>query len=299
MNERSLVYFTLLSQAACGALVGLAGVQALGSTDVLGPLSFIAVGLLLLVAAMTSTLHLGAPRHAPYALLNWRNSWLSREIVMLGVTGGLVALGATIGLVSTPEASHVTRTAIGFLAAAAGVVLVLTMIRLYSVRTIPEWSPPTTAARFAGTSLRLGGIVAGVLVAIATWPEAPGAAPALWIAFMLAMGLGLGVVLHRQRGSKPVRHGANPGALLARGVPLPDDNAFLARLALGAGLAVLGVVALIAMLPQVALLLLAVGGVITTSAELGLRERFYALAPLQGRVAARTRRLSRPDPAGR
>ena len=93
MNERSLVLFTLLSQAACGALVGLVGIQILGSADVLGPVSFMAVGLLLLAAAIIATLHLGAPRHAPYAVLNWRNSWLSREILMLGVTGSLVGRG--------------------------------------------------------------------------------------------------------------------------------------------------------------------------------------------------------------
>ena len=60
MGERSLVAFTLLVQTACGALVGLAGVQLLGSSDVLGPLSFVVLGLLLLVAAVASTLHLGA-----------------------------------------------------------------------------------------------------------------------------------------------------------------------------------------------------------------------------------------------
>ena len=297
MNERPLVLFTLLSQTACGALVGLAGVQTLGSADVLGPLSFIAVGLLLLVAAIISTLHLGVPRHAPYALLNWRSSWLSREILMLGVTGGLVALGTILGLVMTPEASLGTRTAIGSLAAAAGMLLVATMFRLYSVRTIPEWHPQTTAERFEGTTLRLGGIVAGVLVAIAAWSTTVPVTPALVIAGMLAAGLGLEVVLRRQQAPTPAPAGANPGALLARGVSPPDDHASLVRLVGGVGVAALGVVALLVGLPQLALLLYVVGGVFTTSAELDLRERFYALAPLQGRMASRTRRPIRLDSA--
>lgn len=297
MNERSLVLFTLLSQAACGALVGLVGIQILGSADVLGPVSFMAVGLLLLAAAIISTLHLGAPRHAPYAVLNWRNSWLSREILMLGVTGSLVAVGALISLVSTPEVSLGTRTAIGSLAALAGVLLLVTMVRLYSVRTIPEWRPRTTALRFGGTSLRLGGIVTGLLVAIAAWSDTAVGTPAIWIAVMLALGLGLEVVLHRQPVSRPAPDGADPGALLARGVSLPDDDSSLMWLAGGVGVAALGVVALVLESPLVALVLFVVGGVIAASAELDLRERFYALAPLQGRVAARTGRPSRLDSA--
>ena len=154
MGERSLVAFTLLVQTACGALIGLAGVQLLGPNDVLGPLSFVVVGLLLLVAAVVSTLHLGAPRHALNAARNLRESWLSREIVCLGLTGGLVALGAAVALFAEPEATLGTRTLIAILAVAAGSALLLTMVRLYTVRTIPEWEALSTGARFAGRPFR-------------------------------------------------------------------------------------------------------------------------------------------------
>ena len=292
MAERSLVLFTLLSQSACGALVGLAGVQILGSADVLGVISFIAVGSLLLAAATISTFHLGAPQHALYALVNWRSSWLSREIIMLGVTSGLVALGALVSLVATAETSLEARSAIGLLVAVAGVVLVATMVRLYTVRTIPEWRALTTAAQFGGTTLRLGGIVAGVLVTIAAWSGTIVGNAVLWIAGMLAVGLGLEVILLRQPTPKTA---LDAGALLARGVPMPDDGASLARLAGGVGAAAIGVVTLLVGPPQLALLLFLVGGLITVRVELGQRERFYALAPLQGRTVARSRRSSRVD----
>jgi len=288
MAERSLVLFTLLSQSACGALVGLAGVQMLGSADVLSSISFVAVGSLLLAAAIISTFHLGAPQHALYAWVNWRSSWLSREIIMLGVTSGLVAFGALVSLVATAETSLEARSAIGLLVAVAGVALVATMVRLYSVRTIPEWRALTTAARFGGTTLRLGGIAAGVLVTIATWSGTIVGDAVLWITGMLAVGLGLEVILGRQPTPKTA---LDAGALLARGVPMPHDgSASLVRLAGGVGVAAIGVVTLLVGPPQFALLLLLVGGLVTTRVELGWRERFYALAPLQGRTAARARR---------
>ncbi len=156
MGERSLVLFTLLAQTACGALVGLAGMQVLGDIDVLGPLSFSAVGAVLLVAVIISTLHLGQPRHAPYAMLNLRRSWLSREILGVSLTGGLVALGAFVGLLAEPATSYDTRTLMGVLAAVAGLFLVATMVGLYSVRTITEWRPLTTALCFVGSTLPTG-----------------------------------------------------------------------------------------------------------------------------------------------
>ncbi len=197
MGDRSLVLFTLLVQAACGALVGVVGVQLLSDLDVLGPLTFIVVGLVLLIAAVISTLHLGAPRHAPLTLLNWRRSWLSREIIGLGLVGGLVTLGALIGLLGEPEASLAARTLVGVLAAAAGIFLLLAMIRLYSVRTVTEWRPAATAIRFSGATLRLGGMSAGLLVAIAALPGDEVGGSVLWLGLMLALGLGLELLLSR------------------------------------------------------------------------------------------------------
>ena len=288
MGERSLVLFTLLTQAACGALVGVVGVQLLSDLDALGPLTFIVVGLALLIAAIISTLHLGAPRHAPFALLNWRHSWLSREIIGLGLVGGLVALGALIGLASEPEASLAARTLVGVLAAAAGIFLLVAMIRLYSVRTVTEWRPAATAVRFSGSSLRLGGVSAGLLVAIAALPGGEIGASVLWLGLMLAVGLGLELLLSRLSEADAKR---DAGALLVRAAPSPaaNDDPAIMRLALGVALAGLGLALLLPGASWLALLLLLAGILVSIPAEVRLRERFYDLAPRQGRAVARPR----------
>ena len=288
MGERSLVAFTLLVQTACGALIGLAGVQLLGSSDVLGPLSFVVVGLLLLVAAVVSTLHLGAPRRALNAARNLRHSWLSREIVCLGLMGGLVTLGAAVAPAADPEATMATRTLIAVLASAAGAALLLAMVRLYTVRTIPEWKVLPTSARFAGSTLRLGAVVAGILVAAAA--EGPGGMAIAWLAALWVLGLGLrAVVSDRVRPSARARpaNGLRPGALLVRPDEAATDDAPSRWFNVGALVAGAGLVGLTLDIPPLAIVLLVAGAVVLGVGEVRLRERFYELAPRQGRDVMR------------
>jgi DMSO reductase anchor subunit len=286
LEERVLVIFTLLAQTAAGTLVGLAGAQLLGDVDVLGPLPLIAVGLLLLVAAVISTLHLGHPRHAPFAVSNWRRSWLSREIVALGLTGGLVALGALSGLLSGLESSHGPRTLVGVLAAVAGVFLVMTMVRLYSMRTVTAWRSSATTVRFYGATLRLGGIGAGIFVALAALADAAPLLGELWIGALLLAGVGLESSLSHLPEPRSV---PNAGALLVRrAVPAAADRVSLSRqLLMGMALAIASVVVALAGLPAMAMVLLVLGGITTVPIEVRLREHFYELAPSQGRLVAR------------
>ena len=283
MGERSLIAFTLLVQAACGALVGLVGVALLGSSEVLGPVSFVLVGLLLLVAVIISTLHLGVPANAPHALRNWNRSWLSREVIGLGFMGALLALGAVVALLPDPAATAELRTLIAVLAVAAGAFLLLAMVRLYSVRTIPEWDMPTTAARFVGSTLRLGAVVAAILVAfLAAADDLAGAALA-WLAVLLALGLVLEVAVHVRAGATS---GSRAGALLVRGEPRPD-HADARWLLIGALVAGVGLVALALSVPLLASLLLILGVLVLAAGEVRLRSRFYELAPRFGREAMR------------
>lgn len=289
MGERSLVTFTLLAQAAAGALVGLAGLQLLGAVDVLGPLSFITVGLLLLAATTISTLHLGAPHHAPWAIANWRSSWLSREIVGLGLTGGLVAVGALMALLGDAEGTHAARTVIAVLAAAAGVFLVVAMVRLYSVRTVPEWRPLQTAGGFAGTTLRLGSVAAAILAALETLPDGSVGGAAAWPLLMLGIGAGLWLVVATGRpgaGTTDMRAGA---LLVRRELDVAgglEDRAFR-LIAIGAVTAAAGMLILSLGPALLAAILLLFGLASLAVGELDVRERFYEAAPSRGRDVMR------------
>ncbi len=300
MGERSLVLFTLLTQAACGALVGLAGLQLLGAADVLGPLAFVTIGLLILAASTISTLHLGAPQHAPYAIANWRHSWLSREILALGLTGALVAIGALVALLGDARENVAARTIIVSLAAAAGVVLVATMVQLYSVRTVPEWRRPLTVAGFAGTTLRLGSVTAANLAAIESLPDGSIDAAAFWLILMLAVGIGLWLAA-AGGGPGPGRVDRRAGALLVRG-QMPSaggrGNRSFRSFAWGAIVAAVGMVILVTGPALLAAALLAPALAILAVGELDARERFYRAAPSQGRHVLRPPATARPRAVG-
>jgi DMSO reductase anchor subunit len=156
MRERSLVGFTLMAQTAVGLLWSLAAVG-LPTTP------------LLLVAALTaaaggaSLLHLGSPRRAWRALGNLRVSWLSREILFLGLFGLGVILMLGAAWIGRPATG--LRHAITIATAVAGGGLLYSMARVYRLRTVPAWDTPLTTASFFLTAGSLGGLAAGTLLA--------------------------------------------------------------------------------------------------------------------------------------
>lgn len=285
MGERSLVLFTLLAQAACGALIGLAGVHLIGPTDVLGVPAFVTVGALLLIAAAISTLHLGAPLHAPYAILNVRSSWLSREILGSLLCIALVAAGALVAFLADAASSRSLRTAIGVLAAAAGVLLVVAMARLYALRTVPGWQPRRTAVAFAGTTLRLGALLAGIVASVETPNATSLDRAALWLLLMLVGGAALWAGIGN-RHLQPQGPSVHAGALLVHGetpgVLLASQHA--ARwIAVGTAVGLVGMIALLAAPALLATVILIAGLTLLVPGELDARERFYAAAPRYGR----------------
>jgi len=287
MGERSLSLFTLLAQTVFGALITLTGVQLLGDTDVLGFGAFFVIGLLLLVAATISTLHLGSPAHAPYAITNLRTSWLSREILGLGLTGGFVALGGLVAMLARDTSTGTARTAISLLAAVCSAFLVLAMVQLYSVRTIPEWLPSRTWAQFGGSSLRLGSVLGTVLIAAELLPDGSVELAALWPLLLLATGVGLWFAVQRG-GLDEAEPDRRAGALLVRGtrsVRQAEHGHGRAWFAFGISASAAGTVVLGVGPAWLAGVLALVGLCTLFPSELATRDRFYETAPSRGRDA--------------
>jgi len=97
-----------------------------------------------------STAHLGRPSLAMRAVLGWRTSWMSREILAFGVYLGLLAsavLAATLGRSDAYPAG---------MALAAGLVAIGCSIGVYAVTGRPWWSPARTTLAFTSTVTLLG-----------------------------------------------------------------------------------------------------------------------------------------------
>ncbi len=159
-RDWSLVFFTTLSQLSIGVVVCFflltyfdngAGLFVEVGLSLKNPilLSLIFIG----VATISSFLHLGKPLNAPKALNNLSGSWLSREILILGVYSLclLIVVGAgwEIGDVASLSLYLAPSSVVG-------IVLLWMMIRIYTVPTIPVWNTWFTPLSFVLTTLCLG-----------------------------------------------------------------------------------------------------------------------------------------------
>jgi len=122
------------------------------------------------VATISSFLHLGKPVNAPRALNNLATSWLSREILAIGIFGASLVI--TLFISWTSGNSQYLRTLM-LLSCLSGLALLWTMSRIYVMPTIPAWNSWHTPLSFVSTALSLGVITllclhAGDLISIAT-----------------------------------------------------------------------------------------------------------------------------------
>jgi anaerobic dimethyl sulfoxide reductase subunit B (iron-sulfur subunit) len=146
-SERSLIAFTILVQMAVGATWFLSLMQPFNR----GALAAITISML--AGVLASFLHLGTPRNAWRSIRNLRSSWLSREVLCAGLFmaslgGVLITGGIGIGLADV-----------------IGLGLIVSMAQVYRLRTVPEWNRWTTTASFFITTLLLGSVLCGALIA--------------------------------------------------------------------------------------------------------------------------------------
>ncbi len=114
--------------------------------------------LLGLIGLGAAVFHLGRPRYAYRAVLGWRTSWLSREIICFGGFALLAALYASAAAWRSPGEGWPARLdrLLGSAAAAAGVAGIVCSVMIYVVTRRPFWSAGLTGLKFAGTAACLG-----------------------------------------------------------------------------------------------------------------------------------------------
>lgn len=159
-KDWSLVFFTVLSQMSVGVVFCVAGL--VGVLDdsrflnLLGPqlknpvlLALLSVG----VATGLSFLHLGKKSNAPRSLNNLAGSWVSREILALGMYSFSLLAVFILGWNSWAfeVLSHLL-----LLSSIIGIVFLWTMTRIYVIPTIPPWNSWYTPLSFFSTAICLG-----------------------------------------------------------------------------------------------------------------------------------------------
>ncbi|NLH07532.1 MAG: dimethyl sulfoxide reductase anchor subunit [Chloroflexi bacterium] len=164
--EWALVIYTILIQMAVGAFLILGAMHVLAyrkagaeEADRLSARALYAIGPVVVIGVLASMLHLGNPLNSYKVLSNIGSSWLSREIAMTILFGGL---GAVFALLQWRKiGSFAVRTVVAVLTAIAGIGLVFSMSQIYMLPTQPAWNTFGTPVQFFTTALLLGSLAGG------------------------------------------------------------------------------------------------------------------------------------------
>lgn len=161
-HSMALVLFTFLSQIAIGAFASLFFLDAyrekVSKRSVF--ISLVAILIVSAAAVIISLFHLGHPFAAYRAILNFGDSWLTREIVFFPAFMLLVFL--YILLAKTQK----QKQTIGWITNIIGAVTIFSTGMIYTIPSVPAWNNGTTVAAFFITALLLGPIFIQLLLSI-------------------------------------------------------------------------------------------------------------------------------------
>ncbi len=181
----SVIFLTTLIGTGQGLFLALFTGQsyaALGLIDVANGASFYAIGSLLslglLVAGlMSSFLHLGHPERAWRAASQWRTSWLSREVIVLPVMMGVVAVYGGLHYLDydpnvlgtlNPEKGRLTLL-VGVVGTAVAFALFIATAMIYAcIKFLQEWHSWLTVVNYTLLGSASGFALA---TALAAWQE--------------------------------------------------------------------------------------------------------------------------------
>lgn len=135
---------------------------------------------------LSSIAHLGRPSQMFRAVLGWRTSWMTREILALGVYATL--LSGTIGAAFL----GVESTAPEWAALVAALAANVCSVQIYATTGRVWWTPRRTASAFAATTVVLG---AAALVSVALLA---GASDAFRVAVGSCTALSVGTIMLRR-----------------------------------------------------------------------------------------------------
>ena len=159
-RDWSLVFFTTLAQWSVGIILCFTwavfnnnNLDPVFATDLSLTIPVLAALIFIGVATLSSFLHLGNPANAHKALNNLSGSWLSREILAIGV----FTLSLVFVLVLAWKRGHSDYLQyLLALSSVSGMALLWMMIRIYLIATIPPWYSWYTPVSFVATALSLG-----------------------------------------------------------------------------------------------------------------------------------------------
>ena len=156
--EGPLIVFTLAAQLACGLVLVTAfcDLRARGSEERGARRLGLFVFPVAVLAMAASLFHLGRPFAAWRALLNWRTSPLSAEVLFFGLFLGVALLDSYLWGARKTRG----RLAVGAVAAFLGLGVVISSALIYLIPGREPWNSAWVPLSFLGSTFVLGGAAA-------------------------------------------------------------------------------------------------------------------------------------------
>jgi anaerobic dimethyl sulfoxide reductase subunit C (anchor subunit) len=163
VREWALPVYTILMQLAVGSLFVLWIIRLLASSKfshqemdriIRNPILVIAITII--VAMAGAHFHLSKPFQSYLAVLNFKSSWLSREIVFSALFFWMVV--SLLYLTYFRNYYRTLITFVGWLAILIGSTLIYCMARIYLLPTQVAWNSTSVIVSFYTTALMLGGM---------------------------------------------------------------------------------------------------------------------------------------------
>lgn len=164
----SIVLFTTIAGSAQGVAVVLAVTTLLGAAPAgTLPAMLWIVTAMLIAALVASFFHLGHPLRAWRAVLMWRTSWMSREVILLPLFICLVGAWALSASLSHTVDRGSAR-AFSWAAIAGAFLLWYCTAMIYAcIRFVQEWAHPLTIINYVTLGLSSGLVTCGALAVMA------------------------------------------------------------------------------------------------------------------------------------
>jgi len=171
VREWALPVYTILMQLAVGALFVLWTIRRLvtskfspGEMDRIMRNPILVIVVTVVVAMVGSHFHLSKPFHSFYAVRNFAQSWLSREIVFTVVFFLLLFF---LWVLSRYKKEHrFLLTVIGWVSILLGAIVVYCMARIYMLPTQVAWNSPLVIVSFYTTTVLLGTMTIACLLVL-------------------------------------------------------------------------------------------------------------------------------------
>ncbi len=194
----SVIFFTTLAGAAQGMIVTFAMATLFSVSLPAGLRSHaLLIAMAMLVAGLGASFgHLGRPERAWRAVMMWRTSWLSREVIVLPAFIAVVGLW-WLAVRVDPASTFGTRLLPIAVLLIAGALWVCTAMIYACLRFVQEWAHPLTIINYTLIGLSSGLVLSCTLAVLEGAPEFAYALAPIALAVTLLAGLTRMLALRR------------------------------------------------------------------------------------------------------